>query len=181
MAKHQGFVDKEFPHHVYKLHKALYCLKQASRARFDRFSTHLLGLGFEQSYADCSLFVRHSQQSITVLLLYVDDLIITGTNSQYISHLISQLSMVFEMKNLGQLHHFLGIEVCRGPTGLFLSRYKYARDLLARTSMLDYKPYGSPCNYKGTSPSNTTAVSLDPHLYRTQYYWCITVSCTDRA
>lgn len=73
-----------------------------TQAWFERFSP---------TYADPSLFIRHYHHSLTVILLYADALIITGNDSKYISTLISQLDMVFEMKDLGPLHHFLGIEV----------------------------------------------------------------------
>lgn len=116
-------------------------------------------------------FFVYSQNghSITIILVYVDDQIVTRNNSSYISHLISQLSHVFEMKNLGLLHNFLGIEVNRGATSLFLSQTKYASDLLCRASMLDYKPYSSPCNNKGSSCSTSSPLLPDPSLY-----WSIT-------
>ena len=111
MSQPSGFVDPCFPKHVCKLHKSLYGLKQAPRAWYDRFSNYLEGLGFNRTYTDSSLFIRRYRGSITIVLLYVDDLIITGNNKLYIEFIISQLSLVFEMKNLGKLHHFLGIEV----------------------------------------------------------------------
>lgn len=72
------------------------------------------------------------------------------------------------MKNLGYLHHFLGIEVSRDANGLFLSQSKYVKDLLSRTSMLDCKPYGFPCNYKGSHHTIDASAALltDPTLYR---------------
>lgn len=84
--------------------------------------------------------MRYYNGSLAILLIYEDDLIITGINSQYIHHLISQLSLLFEMKDLGLLHHFLGIEVTRNSIGLFLSQTKYTKDLLSRTLMPDCKP-----------------------------------------
>lgn len=160
-----GFVDPHFPNHVCKLHKSLYGLKQAPRAWFERFSNYLLGLGFHSTYADPSLFVSHHGRSITLLLLYVDDLIITGNDRVYISQLIAQLHLVFEMKNLGNLHHFLGIEVSKTVDGIFISQTKYIKDLLVRTAMLDCKPYGSPCNSKSASCPNTSPLLTDPTLF----------------
>lgn len=91
---------------------------------------------FQRTYADSSLFVKHQRSSITIVLVYFDNLIVTGNNNNYIALLIAQLNSVFELKNLGHLHHFLGIEVSRDSNGLFLSQTKYAKDLLSRTSML---------------------------------------------
>lgn len=113
------FVDPAFLNHLCKLLKSSYGLKQAPRAWFKRFSSYLLGLGFMPTYADPSLFIHHHPNSITIILLYVDDLIITGNDKAYIPNLISQLNLVFEMKDLGHLHHFLGVEVSYTSTSLF--------------------------------------------------------------
>lgn len=121
MTQPPGFVDNCFPNHVCKLRKSLYGLKQGPRAWYERFSNFLLSLGFLTTYADSSLFIKHHKAPITLVLVYVDDLIITGNDSAYIQSLIRQLNMVFEMKHLGDLHHFLGIEVHRHSHGLFLS------------------------------------------------------------
>lgn len=136
MKQSQGFVDLKFSSHVCKLQKSLYGLKKAPRAWNERFSSYILVIGFAKTYADHSLFIRSYKGSITILPLYVDDLIIIGNDLGYITHLIAQLNFLFEMKNLGRLHHFLGIKVNRTCTGLFLSQTKYAKDLLSKMSML---------------------------------------------
>lgn len=151
MTQTHGSVDKSRPTHLCKLHKSLYGLKQAPRAWYERFSNFLQGLGFQTTYADPSLFIHRFRQSVTLIMLYFDDLIITRSDGHYIHCLIAQLHFLFEMKDLGKLHHFLGVEVSYTPSGLFLSQTKYAKDLLARTSMLDCKPIGSPCSYKDSS------------------------------
>lgn len=156
MVQPQGFIDKSFPLNVVKLYKHLYGLKEPSRAWFEGSLIFFIGLGFQCSYADYSLFVRYEGEHITMMLLYMESLIIKGTRSSYINHLISQLSLVFEVKNLGKLHHCLGIKVNWGPTGLFLSQTKYAKSLLSRTFMIDYNPYGSPCTYKGNFSYDST-------------------------
>lgn len=146
MTQPQGFVDPCFPRQASKLDKPLYGLKQAPRAWYERFSNYLIGIGFQRTYADSSLFIHFYRGSIAILLLHVDDLVITGNDNHYVTLLISQLHTMFEMKNSGPLHHFLGVEVNKTLNGLFLSQTKNARDLLTRTSMLDSKPIGSPCN-----------------------------------
>ncbi len=78
MSQPQGSIDPSKPGYVCKLHKSLYGLKQAPQAWFERFTTHLLSLSFTASIADPSLFVFHSKNAILYLLLYVDDIIITG-------------------------------------------------------------------------------------------------------
>lgn len=85
MQQPQGFVDKQFPNYICRLTKSLYGLKQALRAWFKCFTSHLLTLGFVTSAADSSLFIRRTTDSITYLLLYVDDVIVTGSFTSYIT------------------------------------------------------------------------------------------------
>ena len=109
MAQPQGFVDPSKPDYVCKLHKSLYGLKQAPRAWFERFTSQLETLGFTASTADPSLFIYKSKHDTLYLLLYVDDIIITGTSPTLLTTLISNLQTTFEVKDLGPLHYFLGL------------------------------------------------------------------------
>lgn len=78
---HPGLVDPTHPNYVCKLEKALYGLKQVPRAWFDRFSSFIIQFGFYCSLADPSLFIYHSSRGILVLLLYVDDMLPTGSSA----------------------------------------------------------------------------------------------------
>ncbi|WKA13118.1 hypothetical protein VitviT2T_030450 [Vitis vinifera] len=102
--------DLKHPSHVCKLQKALYALKQAPRAWFDRFNDFLLKNGFFCSLANPSLFIFHSNLGTLILLLYVDDILLTGSFTALVSTFIQLFSSKFAMKDLGQIHHFLGIE-----------------------------------------------------------------------
>ncbi|CAN6557239.1 unnamed protein product [Malus baccata var. baccata] len=108
MSQPSGYIDKTHPDYVCKLQRSLYGLKQAPRAWNERFTKFLLSLRFKSSYANPSLFVRHDGYSIVILLLYVDDIILTGDNSDEIQCVISQLTTKFDMKDLGILHFFSG-------------------------------------------------------------------------
>ena len=145
MAQPPSYVDQQFLHHIYKLHKSLYGLKQAPRAWFDRFTSQLLHLGFEASMADSSLFVFDSHQTIIYLLVYVDDIIITGNSSSQVSHLVTALSKAFELKDLGAFSYFLGIQIVPSKFGLTLCQSKYASDVLHRFKMENSKPTKTPC------------------------------------
>ena len=115
-----GYMDQQFPHHICRLHKSLYGLKQAPKAWFDRFTSQLLHLGFEASMADSSLFVFDSHQTIIYLFVYIDDIIITGNSSSQVSHLVTALSKAFELKDLGTLSYYLGIQIVPSRFGLTL-------------------------------------------------------------
>ncbi|RVW39236.1 Retrovirus-related Pol polyprotein from transposon TNT 1-94 [Vitis vinifera] len=129
---------------VCKLQKALYGLKQSPRAWFGRFSLAMRKYGFTQSNSDHTLFLKHRLRKATTLIIYVDDMIITGDDIEEISRLQGQLATEFEMKNLGGLKYFLGIEVTRSKQGIFLSQRKYVLDLLSEVGLLDCKPAETP-------------------------------------
>uniref|UniRef100_A0A2N9HC90 Integrase catalytic domain-containing protein n=1 Tax=Fagus sylvatica TaxID=28930 RepID=A0A2N9HC90_FAGSY len=166
MTQPQGYIDSQHPTHVCKLLKSIYGLKQAPRAWFESFTSQLLHLGFLASSADSSLFIYKDEKIIAYLLLYVDDIVLTSNTPSFLDHLIVQLSTVFDLKDLGQLHYFLGLQVTRTSTGLHLNQAKYASDLLRKHSMMDSKPAKTP-----SCPN--TRLSLhdgdplpDPHAYR---------------
>lgn len=149
MRQPQGYTDPNHPTYVCKLTKALYGLKQAPRARFSVFSSYLLELGFQASKADTSLFILHKANSITLILVYVDDIILTGNDSTFLSQLVELLSAKFVLKDLGSLRYFLGIEVTYSQSGMFISQTKYALELLTKAGMDDCKPNASPTSTKG--------------------------------
>ena len=129
---------------VCKLEKALYGLKQSPRAWFGRFCSAMNKYGYTQSDSDHTLFYRKRHEKIAVLIIYVDDMIITGDDQDEIDRLEKRLSEEFEMKDLGGLKYFLGIEVVRTKEGISLSQRKYVLDLLTETGMLDCKPVDTP-------------------------------------
>jgi hypothetical protein len=140
MEQPPGYADPSRPTHVCRLKKALYGLKKAPRAWFHRFSHFLLNVGFTSSQTDSSLFVYSSAPEVIYLLLYVDDIIIIGSNMSLIDSFIRKLRLEFSMKDLGTLNYFLGLEFTHSTTGIFLSQLKYTRDLLLRADLLDSKP-----------------------------------------
>ncbi|BBG94371.1 ABC-2 type transporter family protein [Prunus dulcis] len=129
---------------VCRLRKALYGLKQSPRAWFGRFTMAMKNNGFKQCNSDHTLFLKHRKGKVTALIIYVDDMIITGNDKQEISQLQDYLATEFEMKDLGGLKYFLGIEVARSQQGIFLSQRKYVLDLLTDIGMLDCKPADTP-------------------------------------
>uniref|UniRef100_A0A2N9FLQ8 Reverse transcriptase Ty1/copia-type domain-containing protein n=1 Tax=Fagus sylvatica TaxID=28930 RepID=A0A2N9FLQ8_FAGSY len=109
---------------VCRLRRALYGLKQAPRAWFAKFSSTISQHGFSASSYDSALFFRRSDHGITLLLLYVDDMIITGDDVQGIQDLKRFLGQHFEMKDLGPLSYFLGLEVSSSSDGYYLTQAK---------------------------------------------------------
>ena len=101
MRQPEGFENPQFPTHVCKLNKALYGLKQAPRAWFDKLKFALLDKGFKNSISDSSLFIFKNDSFIIYVLVYVDDILITGSNISFIHQLVQDLNDQFALTFLG--------------------------------------------------------------------------------
>ncbi|KAM1804716.1 hypothetical protein ACFX12_030549 [Malus domestica] len=166
MSQPQGFIDKDHPDFVCKLERSLYGLKQAPRAWNERFSRFLLSLGFKSPYIDPSLYVKSDGPSLVVLLLYVDDIILSGDDDVHVQSVINQLTREFDMKDLGVLHYFLGLQIEYQPQGLFIHQSKYIKNLLHKAHMFDSKPCTTPCHPNQKLLNHGSLPFHDPGLYR---------------
>ncbi|CAN1753617.1 Retrovirus-related Pol polyprotein from transposon TNT 1-94 [Linum perenne] len=130
---------------VCRLRKALYGLKQSPRAWFERFARAIKSYDYHQCQTDHTMFIKHgAARKITILIVYVDDIIITGDDEREINLLKQKLAGEFETKDLGEMKYFLGMEVARSTKGIILSQRKYIIDLLTETGMLGCKPAETP-------------------------------------
>lgn len=154
------------PNKVCRLRKALYGLKQAPRAWFAKFSSTIHRFGFRSSPYDHALFIRRTSKGYVILLLYVDDMIITGDDLQEIQDLKRRLNKEFEMKDLGLLNYFLGLEVTSNSKGYFLSQAKYASDLVSRAGLTDNKIASSPLEVNAKFSLTDGSPLPDATLYR---------------
>jgi hypothetical protein len=109
---------------VCRLNKSLYGLKQASRNWFSTFSDTIQQAGYQQSKADYSLFTKAQDTSFIAVLIYVDDILLTGNNLQEMERLKKFLLKRFRIKDLGDLKYFLGIEFSKSKKGIFMSQKK---------------------------------------------------------
>ncbi|RVW96740.1 Retrovirus-related Pol polyprotein from transposon RE1 [Vitis vinifera] len=127
------------------LRRSLYGLKQSPRAWFSRFSSVVQEFGMLRSTADHSVFYHHNSLGQCIyLVVYVDDIVITGSDQDGIQKLKQHLFTHFQTKDLGKLKYFLGIEIAQSSSGVVLSQRKYALDILEETGMLDCKPVDTP-------------------------------------
>jgi len=104
--------------------------------------------------------LKRGKGKITALIIYVDDMIVTGNDQDDISSLQQYLASEFEMKQLGNLKYVLGIEVARSKHGIFLCQIKYTLDLLSETGLLGSKPVDTPIeqNHKLFQCSNSASI-----------------------
>jgi len=138
-----GYRDKNRPEFVCRFDKALYGLKQAPRAWYARLCSKLVQLGFTPSKADTSLFY-YKGHTVMFVLVYVDDIIVASSSCEATSALLKDLEKEFALKDLGDLHYFLGMEVKRTEQGLVMSQQRYAADVLKRTWMNKSKAIDTP-------------------------------------
>ena len=162
-----SFPNSDNSSKVCRLHKSLYGLKQASRQWNHKLTTTLISdLGYSQSQADHSLFVKSSHNSFTALLVYVDDIVLAGNNMTEIASVKALLDSKFCIKDLGSLRFFLGLEVARSKEGIVLNQRKYTLELLEDSGLLASQPANTPCNPSVKLSSEGSPPYTDVSAYR---------------
>jgi len=161
-----GFEDPARPDFICRLNKSLYGLKQVPRAWYSQFAAFLLSLGFVESKSDTSLFMLRHGPNTAYLLLYVDDIVRMASSMDFLRHIISALQQEFSMKDLGELHHFLGMHVQRHRGGFVLSQRQYMLDILYRAGMVDCKPFSTPVDTNPKVSADTGAPLQDTFDFR---------------
>ncbi|KAJ0431247.1 putative RNA-directed DNA polymerase [Helianthus annuus] len=129
---------------VCKLVKSLYGLKQAPRKWNERLNGVLIDYGFVQSKCDHSMYVLSKNKVFVVLLVYMDDIVVTGNSIDEVSKIKAILNSNFQIKDLGKLKYFLGIEVLYNKSGICLNQRKYCLELLSEFGYLACKPINTP-------------------------------------
>ncbi|KAF3661754.1 hypothetical protein FXO37_12770 [Capsicum annuum] len=160
------FMDETYPTHICRLHKAIYGLKQAPRAWYEKLKSDLVLYGFCHSQLDHCLFIYAKSGVTLYLLIYVDDLIIMGNNQSSVEDLIGCLANHFSVKDLGDLHFFLGVQVIHSLFGIFLSQQKYIHKTLDKANMAEANPIHTPMA-SGSCPISSDGFLLeDPKEYQ---------------
>ncbi|GKB19681.1 retrovirus-related pol polyprotein from transposon TNT 1-94, partial [Tanacetum coccineum] len=139
-----GFVSKQYPDHVYALDKALYGLKKAPRAWYDVLLKFLIDSGFQKGSIDTTLFIKKKGKHITLIQIYVDDIIFGSTNPKYCTKISNLMVNRFEMSMMGEMKFFLGLQVNQFSNGIFLNQSKYILDILKRFGMENYDMVPTP-------------------------------------
>lgn len=159
-----GFGRQEGSSKVCKLHKSLYGLKQAPRQWNRKLIAALVQLGFVQCHYDHSIFIRYIDKELIVVLLYVNDLLITSNCKNLIDQTRNVLKLKFKMKDLGELKFFLGIEFARSEEGYGMSQCKYALELIYEMGLSGAKPLNTPLD------PNVKLISIefDSHMQKSK-------------
>ncbi|XP_048231304.1 uncharacterized mitochondrial protein AtMg00810-like [Ricinus communis] len=149
----------------WKLDGSIERLKQASRQWFAKFSEAICSTVFIQSKANYSLFTKREGKYFTVLLIYLDDILITGNDSENITDVKNFLHKNFRLKDLGKLKYFLGIEVSTSRKGINVYQRKYALEIIKDAGLLGATPVETLME-RGTKLCENSEPLHDPGKYR---------------
>jgi hypothetical protein len=151
---------------VCRLEKSLYGLNQAPQDWYAKMDNFRIDTGFSRFHYDPNVYTKKVGIHLIILVLYVDDLILTGSDSKILNHVKTSLKKKFEMTDLGFLHYFLGLQVLQTNEEIFISQSKYACDLLRRFHMDDCKLAPSPFHSGFKLTATCTSPKVDATLYR---------------
>ncbi|CAJ2677087.1 unnamed protein product [Trifolium pratense] len=152
---------------VYKLKKALYGLKQAPRAWNKRIDKFLNEIGFKKCVTEHGVYVKKdAAKGVIIICLYVDDLLITGSNESYIREFKGDLKEEFEMTDLGLMTYFLGIEFLRNEQGILMHQTRYASEILKKFEMDKCNVALSPAEPRSQLTKCAEEEDVDPTFYR---------------
>ena len=143
MQQPEGFVEKGKEHLVCKLRRSIYGLKQSPRCWNSVLDSKLKSMGFRQTMGDPCIYVKEECGEIFIIAVYVDDILLAGKNNQKINEVKQALAELFKMKDMGELHHFLGVKVVQKPS----SKEAYTKSILEIFSMESFKPVNMPTKH----------------------------------
>jgi hypothetical protein len=161
-----GCATPHTQHLVCKLCRSLYGLKQSPRAWYYRIDTDLIGRGMQRMNADPNVYYRRTSSYILLVVLYVDDLLITGSDLPGITTLKAQLKALYEMTDLGRMQKFLGVEVLQTPQGILLHQTNYTLSILKEFSLSRHSPSYTPLHESIKLARDTGTNLMDPLHYQ---------------
>nr|GEZ86838.1 hypothetical protein [Tanacetum cinerariifolium] len=155
-----GFVDQDNPNHVYKLKKALYRLKQASRTWYDMFQD------FSKGSVDPTLFIRRKGNDLLLVQIYVDDIIFAASTPELCDLFAKLMRSKFKMSMMGKISFFLGLQISQSPRGIFINQSKYALESLKKYGFESYDPVDTQMVEKSKLDEDKEGKAIDPSHYR---------------
>jgi hypothetical protein len=161
-----SFEDQEYPYHIYKLHKVLYGLKQASRAWYECLRDFLTHNGFKIGKDNSTLFTRKVDKDLFICQIYVADIIFCSTNQYFHDEFSKIMTDRFDVSMMGELKFFLGFQVKKLRDGTFISQTKYTHDVLKKFGMDKIKPIKTLMGTNGHLYPDMGEKSLEQKVYR---------------
>ncbi|KAH9667537.1 hypothetical protein KPL70_021079 [Citrus sinensis] len=161
-----GYVVKRHKDKVLRLKKALYGLKQAPRAWNSRIDKYFQEKGFTKCPYEHALYVKKKDIDILIVCLYVDDLIFTRSNPSLFEEFKKVMIKEFEMTDIGLMTYYLGIKVKQKEEGIFISQESYAKEILKKFKMNDYKPISTPVECGVKLSKHDEGEDIDPTFFK---------------
>eukprot|EP00253_Pinus_taeda_P006096 PITA_06096 len=161
-----GYEKKGEEHKVCKLKKALYGMKPAPRAWYNRIDSYLLDNEFDKCEGEPTVYIKEKDGKILIVVLYVDDVIFTGNDDQLIKNFKLVMKEEFEMTDMGFLRYFLGIEVDQNEKRIFISQARYVNQVLSRFNMQECKAAITPIVMGLKLSREDNSKDFDPSLYK---------------
>nr|GEV64810.1 retrovirus-related Pol polyprotein from transposon TNT 1-94 [Tanacetum cinerariifolium] len=161
-----GFVDPDYPNHVYKFKKALYGLKQAPRAWYDMLSSFFLSQDFSKGSVDPTLFIRKNSNDLLLVQIYVDDIIFAAPTLELCDLFSNLMCSKFKMSMMGKISFFLGLQISQSPRGIFINQSKYALESLKKYGFESCDPVDTPMVKKSKLDEDKEGKVVDSSHYR---------------
>ncbi|GJR70669.1 putative ribonuclease H-like domain-containing protein [Tanacetum coccineum] len=161
-----GFEDPDFPDRVYKVEKALYGLHQAPRAWYETLSTYLLDNEFQRGKIDKTLFIKRYKGDILLVQVYMDDIIFGSTNKKLCNAFETLMHEKFQMRSMGELTFFLGLQVQQKKDNIFISQDKYVDKILKKFRFTKVKTASTPIKTQKPLLKDEDGKEVDVYMYR---------------
>ncbi|GJX90360.1 retrovirus-related pol polyprotein from transposon TNT 1-94 [Tanacetum coccineum] len=166
VAQPPGFIDFTKPNYVYKLKKALYALKQAPKAWYDRLKAFLIKHNYSMGMVDNTLFTKKKDFNLIIVQIYVDDIIFGSTCQEMCDDFAKIMHDEFEMSMMGELNFFLGLQIKQLDDGIFFNQSKYIKEMLKKFGLEDSKPIKTPMSTETKLTRDEEGESVDNTKYR---------------
>lgn len=166
VAQPEGFVKEGKEDMVYKLLKALYGLRQAPRAWYEKLNSCLENLGFKKCPSEHAVYTCKSGEDKLIVAVYVDDLLVTGNSVDMIERFKKQMNQWFEMTDMGKLSYYLGIEVDQNKGYIELKQTGYAKKIIKKAGLKGCNPTKYPMDLKEQIDKDVGGQAVDATHYR---------------
>ncbi|GJS00076.1 retrovirus-related pol polyprotein from transposon TNT 1-94 [Tanacetum coccineum] len=166
VAQPPGFIDFEKSDHVYKLKKALYVLKQAPKAWYDRLKSFLIKHEYNMGMVDNTLFTKKKSSNLIIVQIYVYDIIFRSTCQDMCDDFAKIMHDEFEMSMMGEVNFFLGLQIKQMKDGIFFNQFKYIKEMLMKFGLEDSKPMKTPMSSNTKLMKDEECESVDSTKYR---------------
>jgi hypothetical protein len=169
--------SEECPNHVYKLHKALYGLRQVPRAWYECLRVFLIENSFRIGKADSTLFTRKMEKDLFICQIYIDNIIFCSTNKSFCEEFSKIKTDRFEMSMMGVLTFFLGFQIKQVKDGTFISQTKYTCDILKKFDIDKVKPIKTSMGTNGHLDLDLSSTSVDQKVYHSMIGYLLYLLC----